>query len=101
MNFPKPFLFELICWVVALILLAFSDPQGPHFSLCPLAALGLEWCWGCGIGRSMAALLQGNPIESWKQHWFGIPALLILVYRISQLSGTLLKNKKKLNYKEI
>lgn len=77
---------ELIIWTTALILLALDEPQKSHvqnhFTFCPLANLGVSWCPGCGLGRSITNLLHGNIKESIEQHWFGIPALLILLYRI-------------------
>ncbi len=67
-----------------------------HFTLCPLAVIGLEWCPGCGIGRSITQLFHGNIEDSWKHHWFGMPALLILLYRISTLVRINIKEFKKL-----
>lgn len=94
---------ELLFWLTALVLLGFSEmePSGHelHFTLCPLANLGFEWCPGCGIGRAIAQLLHGNWQESLEQHWFGLPALLILLHRIVVLSRLFLKNKKGLKTK--
>ncbi|WP_245681362.1 DUF2752 domain-containing protein [Arcticibacter eurypsychrophilus] len=58
--------------------------------MCPLANLGLTWCPGCGLGRSIASILHGNLSQSFHYHWFGIPGLLILISRISSL-GTKIK----------
>jgi hypothetical protein len=75
--------FELIFWVAALVSLAFTDPAGPaHFSLCPLKALGIAWCPGCGLGHSISWLFRGDIPNSFHAHWFGIPALIIILYRI-------------------
>lgn len=91
---------ELVFWVVALAMLAAAEPlqygHANHFKLCPLAAMGLEWCPGCGIGRSITHLFHGNIVESWRQHWFGVPALLILIYRIGTLGNANFRNYKKL-----
>lgn len=76
---------ELIFWILALLLLMLSDgdsANASHFSLCPLANLGITWCPGCGIGRSIAALLHGEFGLSISYHWFGVPALFIIVCRI-------------------
>ncbi|MGV3705723.1 MAG: DUF2752 domain-containing protein [Arcticibacter sp.] len=54
-------------------------------SLCPLASLGLSWCPGCGFGRSITALLQGNLQRSLDYHWFGVPGMLIIFHRIFSL----------------
>jgi hypothetical protein len=86
---------ELLFWAAALIGLALAEPEihghVRHFSLCPLANLGIEWCWGCGIGRSITQLLHGNMEESLAHHWFGIPALIIISFRI----WTLMKVQSK------
>jgi len=74
--------FELTVWVAALVCLSFAQLNEPHFKLCPVAALGFTWCPGCGLGRSIAAILHGSFSLSFHYHWFGFPALLILIHRI-------------------
>ena len=92
----KSFPIELVFWLAALFFLAVSDPTEHEFTLCPLANLGLEaWCPGCGLGRSISALLHGSFTQSFQQHWFGAPALVIIVYRTGQLL------KKKKDYKDL
>lgn len=102
MNNIKSVPLELIFWILALVLLATANPHQHHFSLCPLAGLGIDWCPGCGLGRSISALLHGEIKESIAFHWFGLPALLLIISRIIQLSRTGIKENKKinLNYKE-
>lgn len=77
---------ELIFWVAALVLLALAQPAEhgdlQHFTLCPLANLGFDWCSGCGIGRSITSLIHGDVSASLGHHWFGIPALLTITYRV-------------------
>ena len=77
---------ELIFWIAALVLLGWnaSTDMGTqaHFTVCPLANLGFSWCPGCGIGRAIGHLLNGHIEKSIAQHWFGIPALMIISYRI-------------------
>jgi hypothetical protein len=93
---------ELIFWVLALTLLATANPHEHHFTLCPLANLGFDWCPGCGLGRSITAIFNTDFSASIRHHWFGIPALLIILYRIYQLSKQFIfKQKHYLNYKEI
>lgn len=91
MKMLSYFPLELAFWVAALFLLATANPviatDEHHFTLCPLAALGQHWCPGCGIGRSITQLLNGNLSASLQHHWFGLPALIILVFRV----GTLLR----------
>ncbi|HEY9001836.1 MAG TPA: DUF2752 domain-containing protein [Mucilaginibacter sp.] len=87
--------FELIFWIAALTALAFTEPSGPaHFSLCPFKALGFTWCPGCGLGHSISWLFRGNISKSWHAHWFGIPALGIILYRIYTLF-----NQRIIHYK--
>ncbi|SFH10424.1 DUF2752 domain-containing protein [Pedobacter insulae] len=81
----KRFPIELVFWITALVLLANANPHAHHFSLCPLANLGVEWCPGCGLGRSISALFHGEFKESLNFHWFGIPALMVIIYRITKL----------------
>jgi hypothetical protein len=78
--------FELAFWIAALVSLAFTDPAGPvHFSLCPLKALGITWCPGCGLGHSISYLFHGDISNSLHAHWLGIPAIIIILYRIYTL----------------
>jgi hypothetical protein len=80
--------FELICWSAGLLSLALSDPSAEtHFSLCPLKMMGISWCPGCGLGHAVGWLLHGNIQNALHAHWLGIPALIILSYRIFVLSG--------------
>lgn len=76
---------EMFVWISGLAVLAFIDPSIHHFTLCPFNNLGLDWCPGCGIGRSLSCLLHFELYSSFKHHWFGIPALFILLFRIWQL----------------
>ena len=82
----QKFPLELIVWIGALMSLGLSDPADHHYTLCPLANLGFSWCPGCGLGRSITAILHLDLLGSIHSHWFGIPAFIILVNRIWQLS---------------
>jgi len=84
--------FELVFWIAGLICLAFTNPNGQaHFSLCPLKLLGFKWCPGCGLGHSISFLFRGDIRSSLQAHWLGIPALVIIVYRICVLARLRLK----------
>jgi len=86
MNYIKYFPMELVFWVMALVLLATSNGHEHHFTLCPLANLGYEgWCPGCGLGRSISHIFHGRFNKSFSEHWFGFPALSIIIYRIYSL----------------
>ncbi|MEQ7798298.1 DUF2752 domain-containing protein [Pedobacter sp. ASV1-7] len=95
--------FELLFWITALLLLGTADLHvhegDQHFTLCPLSNMGISWCPGCGIGKSIGYLLQGNFQASLNEHWFGIPALLIILNRIMVLIKIKLNNRKVLNLK--
>ncbi|MDB5019000.1 MAG: hypothetical protein JWQ28_127 [Pedobacter sp.] len=89
MKFWAQIPLELLFWMGALLMLGSAGMgtqlEENHFTLCPLANLGFSWCPGCGIGRSIGLLLQGQVLESFKYHWFGSPALLIICHRIYTL----------------
>ncbi|QPH38083.1 DUF2752 domain-containing protein [Pedobacter endophyticus] len=86
MKHIKNFPLELMFWTTALVLLAAANAHEHHFTLCPLANLGYEgWCPGCGLGRSISLILHGEFASSFAEHWFGLPALLIIIYRIYSL----------------
>lgn len=93
MKFKFP--LELFIWLSALILLGLSKPGDHHFTLCPLSNLGILWCPGCGLGRSISSLLHFDLNGSFQNHWFGIPALFILLHRIGQLSQKIQSTKNK------
>lgn len=99
MKHLKPFPLELLFWSCALVLLATSNANEHHFTLCPLANLGFEWCPGCGLGRAITALFHGEVLASIKHHWLGIPALALMLKRMYQLSKPFFH--KKLKYKQI
>lgn len=102
MRYMKSFPIELVFWITALVLLATANPHEHHFSLCPLANLGFDWCPGCGLGRSISALFHGEFKDSLSFHWFGIPALMLIAYRIMILvTLRIIRNKEiNLKYKE-
>jgi hypothetical protein len=95
--------FELLFWITALLLLGTADLHAhgndQHFTLCPLSNMGFNWCPGCGIGKSIGYLLKGNFQASLNEHWFGIPAVMIILNRIVVLIKIKLKNRKVLNLK--
>jgi len=85
--------FELLFWVAALTCLALANPTGqPHFSLCPLKLLGFKWCPGCGLGHAISFLFHGDVRSSFHAHWLGIPALILILYRIYTLARLRFQN---------
>jgi len=72
----------------------FIDPyQLNHFSFCLFKLVGIEYCPGCGIGRSISMLYRGDIFGSMNMHPLGLFALTIIFYRIVTL---LQKNKIKI-----
>jgi hypothetical protein len=78
--------FELVFWIAGLIALACANPSAQaHYTLCPLKLMGFNWCPGCGLGHSISFLFHGDLKQSFHAHWLGVPALLIILYRIFTL----------------
>lgn len=81
-TFPR----EAVIWALGLILLAFGDPLNHHFTLCPVASLGFDFCPGCGLGRSVSWFFRGEIAASFHAHPFGIFAVFVLSFRIFKLT---------------
>ncbi len=77
---------EAWIWLGAMLVLAML-PSGTsdHFSVCIPRALGLSWCWGCGVGESVGMALRGNLVESFSVHPMGPVAVVVLLFRLVQL----------------
>lgn len=81
--------FEAVVWTFGLLYLAFiHSPGETHFTVCPLANLGIDFCPGCGLGNSISYLFKGDFISSFVAHPLGIFALIVLTLRIF----TIIKN---------
>lgn len=66
--------------------MAAMDPAGTHMiSLCPLDALGVPFCPGCGLGHAVAHLARGELAASLQAHPLGLPAVLILGAHVGRL----------------
>lgn len=76
---------EALIWLAALLFLAFSDPYHNHYSLCPFHNLGIDFCPGCGIGRSISMLFHADVKSSFYCHPLGIPALLLIAARMARV----------------
>jgi len=78
---------ELLFWIAAIISLAVADPSlASQYTLCPFKLMGITWCPGCGIGHAISWLLHGSLTNSWHAHWLGIPALVMIGYRVVTLT---------------
>lgn len=87
---------ELLIWTAALIGLYFMPDTGGHFTLCPVGAMGFDWCPGCGLGHALHDLLHGNFTEAFRHHYLVLFTFIIILYRIFQL--TVLNQKFKLSH---
>ena len=77
---------EAIVWIVALLYLFIIDPYASnHLDLCLFHNLGIDFCPGCGIGRSISMLFHGNLSDSFSTHPLGIFAIAVILYRIITL----------------
>jgi hypothetical protein len=83
---------EALIWFIGLLGLAWSPlPSKDHFTLCPLALAGLDWCPGCGLGTSITLLFHGYFAESLHMHPLGGFAVVVLSFRIKHLTKTYYK----------
>jgi len=85
---------EALVWLTGLLFLAVFNTDS-HFSLCPLQNAGLTFCPGCGLGRSISLLFQGQISASFQTHPLGICALIILSFRIINLTKQYIQNYGK------
>ena len=77
---------ELMAWIIALLVPFFIDPwASDHFSICFLKWIGMNWCSGCGLGKSIAFLYRGEWGLSFQCHWLGAATPFLLVYRVYTL----------------
>jgi len=91
LAYVRYFPVELVFWIGSLVAILMINPDGGHhLSLCPLDNLGLDWCPGCGLGRSMNLLARGEIQASWSMHPLAMLAFGVILHRI----WTLLKNLK-------
>jgi hypothetical protein len=74
---------EAAVWICGLIFLMIL-PTGsePHFSLCPFKNIGISFCPGCGLGKSIHCLFILDFKSSFAAHPLGLFALIIITGRI-------------------
>lgn len=77
---------EALMWIIALSYLVFINPyEIQHFSLCLFNNLGIDFCPGCGLGRSISMIYHGDFYGSFIMHPLGFFALSVILYRIFSL----------------
>ena len=78
---------EAWIWTTGLIVLAFYNPYDEStITICPLHHMGLDFCPGCGLGRSISFFFHGELRLSFATHPLGIVSFFILVLRIITLT---------------
>lgn len=86
---------EALAWSVGLLVLALYNPiHGEHVSMCVFNTMGFKYCPGCGLGRSISYFLHGDVLMSFTAHPAGIPAVIILLFRIYKSSIDYIKRLK-------
>ena len=86
---------EAIVWTAGLLVLALIDSGNDHFSLCFLKNAGFDFCPGCGLGKSISLFFDGELNASLRAHPLGVFAVLILTFRIVNLTKLYFKNYGK------
>ncbi len=83
---------EAAIWVAALIVLALGNPESDfHFTIFwPYYVWGIK-SPGFGLGHSISYLFRGDVISSFETHILGIPAVAIILWRITTLQFKLFK----------
>jgi hypothetical protein len=88
--------WEALLWSVGMLYLLFINPyQESHVSLCPYKNPGIEFCPGCGLGRSISFFFHGDFLHSIQSHPLGIIAFVIIMARIVHLVRKKYFNKKQ------
>jgi len=77
---------EATLWLVGLSAVALADPTAPALiDLCPLKALGISFCPGCGLGHAMGYLARGEWGLAFRTHPFAPAVAGVLLHRIVTL----------------
>ncbi|HKB85793.1 MAG TPA: DUF2752 domain-containing protein [Ignavibacteriaceae bacterium] len=96
---------EALIWISGILLLAFINVgNSSHFTVCPFRNLGIDFCPGCGLGKSIHYFLHLQIEQSLNAHPLGIVAFAVLVRRIYELLRNSFNNQKtffspKMEYK--
>lgn len=93
--FLRRFPFEALIWFSGLLVLYLNPVGDSHFTICPLKNAGFDFCPGCGLGTAVSLLLHGEVVDSLHAHPLGIFALIILSFRIVNLTKLYFQNYGK------
>lgn len=86
---------EWIFFSIGLFLLAIMDTKTNAHSLCFFEWVGFEFCFGEGLGHSIAYLFQGDFNSSLQANFMGPATVFVLSFRILSIWKKLLTNLKK------
>lgn len=95
-NILENISLEAILWFAALAYLLFINPYTvQEFTFCPFHNMGIEYCPGCGLGRSISFLYHGDLAHSFQTHPLGIAAFVLILLRIIKLTRQTINNFQK------
>ncbi len=92
--------WEAWIWTAGLVFLALNDSSG-SWSVCPLHNFGIDFCPGCGLGRSVSHLFHGEWAAAWSVHPLGYAAVPVLAVRSYTLFKKSLNNNNNHHGKSI
>jgi hypothetical protein len=77
--------FEWLVLFGALLFTAIINPAAAGISLCPTEWIGIPFCPGEGLGRSMSLFLRGEFAASFRMHPAGLFAVPVMTARIGSI----------------
>lgn len=87
---------EAFIWISGILILALVNVNDTsHFTICPFKNIGIDFCPGCGLGKSIHYLLSLDIEKSLQAHPLGPFAFAVLVRRIYELLKVSFINSKK------
>ncbi|MCC5907625.1 MAG: DUF2752 domain-containing protein [Balneolaceae bacterium] len=92
--------FEWLVLAAGLLSVAMLNPLVTSESICVIDRVGLGFCPGCGLGRSVAFLFRGDLWSSMQMHPAGIPAVGIILGRIVTIFYRNYNIKKETNHEK-
>lgn len=70
-------------WIIGLIGVAVAAPTLENtVTICIPSMLGIDWCPGCGLGRSIGHLVRGEFEASFSAYPLALPAVALLTAHI-------------------